>query len=59
MDIIPPGLESNDNLKYFASGGDENPWLSFDRIKHYTNAFIVQNGKVLLGYKKRGFGRGK
>ncbi|KAF4616537.1 hypothetical protein D9613_008716 [Agrocybe pediades] len=59
MQDIPPGIPNNENLEYFASGGDDKSWLSFDKIKQYTNAFIVQDGKVLLGYKKRGFGQGK
>ncbi|KAF9566557.1 hypothetical protein CPC08DRAFT_814777 [Agrocybe pediades] len=59
MQDIPPGIPNNENLEYFASGGDDRSWLSFDKIKQYTNAFIVQDGKVLLGYKKRGFGQGK
>lgn len=49
-DMLPPGVTANSNsqLKHFASGGNENPWLSFDKVKHYTNAFIIQDGKVSL-----------
>ena len=34
------------NLTYFASGGDENTWLPFTKVKYYTNAFIVKDNKV-------------
>ncbi|KAF8067738.1 NUDIX hydrolase domain-like protein [Lyophyllum atratum] len=54
---IPPGLEGN--LKRVVSGGDDLDWMQFKKSKNYTNAFIVQDGKVLLGYKKRGFGKHK
>ncbi|KAJ3508691.1 hypothetical protein NLJ89_g5614 [Agrocybe chaxingu] len=58
MTDTPPGV-SGTNLQFFASGGDENSWLPYTNIKFYTNAFIVKDNKVLLGYKKRGFGLGK
>ena len=35
------------NLKRYASGGDENDWLPFTKVKYYTNAFIVKDDKVL------------
>lgn len=54
----PPGLRYTD-LRYHASGGDHLPWQPFTKVKYYTNAFVVKDGKVLLGYKKRGFGVGK
>ncbi|KAF8906735.1 NUDIX hydrolase domain-like protein, partial [Gymnopilus junonius] len=56
---IPPGISHNENLEFFASGGDEHRWLPYTKVRLYTNAFIVQGGKILLGYKKRGFGMGK
>jgi len=42
----PPGLNYM-NLKRYASGGDENDWLPFTKVKYYTNAFIVKDDKVL------------
>ncbi|KAH9835392.1 uncharacterized protein C8Q71DRAFT_812065 [Rhodofomes roseus] len=33
-------------------------WLPFAKAKLYTNAFVRQDGKLLLGYKKRRFGKG-
>ncbi|GLB39079.1 putative NUDIX domain containing protein [Lyophyllum shimeji] len=53
----PPGIDGN--LKHVVSGGDDAEWMPFETRKLYTNAFIVQDGKVLLGYKKRGFGKHK
>lgn len=57
LNVAPPGIEGN--LKHLVSGGDDVDWMPFEKRKYYTNAFIVQNGKVLLGYKKRGFGKHK
>lgn len=31
--------------------------MGFQSRKLYTNAFVIQDGKLLLGYKKRGFGQ--
>ncbi|KAF9480952.1 hypothetical protein BDN70DRAFT_856025, partial [Pholiota conissans] len=58
-DVLPPGINTTSPFKFYASSGDEKEWLPFTKIKDYTNAFIVQEGKLLLGYKKRGFGQGK
>ncbi|TFK41513.1 NUDIX hydrolase domain-like protein [Crucibulum laeve] len=54
---IPPGLQGN--FTNYTSGGSDGDWLSYKKTKFYTNAFIIQNGKILLGYKKRGFGKHK
>jgi len=55
-----PGLEGlDDNTTEVSSGGEAFEWMSFNQRKLYTNAFIVQDGKILLGYKKRGFGAHK
>jgi len=43
----PPGLKYM-NLTYHASGGDENTWLPFTKVRYYTNAFIVKDNKVLF-----------
>ncbi|KAH9990946.1 hypothetical protein BJV74DRAFT_772425 [Russula compacta] len=56
----PPGLLDQNGVQYkeTSSGGDYD-WLTFTSKKLYTNAFIVSPGpprKILLGYKKRGFG---
>ncbi|KAH7882357.1 NUDIX hydrolase domain-like protein [Phlebopus sp. FC_14] len=53
---IPPGLEGN--LSVFAEGGRETPWRSFEGRLFCTNAFIISDDKLLLGFKKRGFGAG-
>lgn len=44
MDVsIPPGIGGN--LDYMTSGGC-NEWMAYTNTKFYTNAFIVQYGKV-------------
>ncbi|THH15256.1 hypothetical protein EW146_g5192 [Bondarzewia mesenterica] len=50
---LPPGLEGN--FIEVSSGGGSS-WLAFNTKRLYTNAFIIQDDKILLGYKKRGFG---
>ncbi|KAF8271888.1 hypothetical protein EI94DRAFT_1678835 [Lactarius quietus] len=57
---LPPGLTQNSQLEYTeTSSGGECDWLTFSSMRLYTNSFIVSPGppqKILLGYKKRGFG---
>ena len=50
---IPPGIDDTRNLEYYASGGDENTWLYFSEKRNYTNAFIVEDGKVGLCFCSR------
>lgn len=72
----PPGITSEGTLVEVHVGANDASWqwVPYQKVKLYTNAFIVQNGKVsapflreievltslkiLLGYKKRGFGQG-
>ncbi|KIJ61438.1 hypothetical protein HYDPIDRAFT_69630, partial [Hydnomerulius pinastri MD-312] len=51
---VPPGLQGNPIP--FAEGGREHNWLPFEQRRFYTNAFVISDDKLLLGYKKRGFG---
>ncbi|KAJ3873687.1 NUDIX hydrolase domain-like protein [Lentinula edodes] len=52
-----PGLEKDFNLlRETVSGGTSTRWMDHNKVKFYTNAFIFHGNKVLLGYKKRGFG---
>ncbi|KAJ4463984.1 NUDIX hydrolase domain-like protein [Lentinula edodes] len=52
-----PGLEKDFNLlRETVSGGTSTRWMDHKKVKFYTNAFIFHGNKVLLGYKKRGFG---
>ncbi|TFK62162.1 hypothetical protein BDN72DRAFT_804461 [Pluteus cervinus] len=51
----PPGISGQ--WVYANSGNDDQPWLSLEPIKYYTDAYIIQDNKILLGYKKRGFGK--
>ncbi|KAF6744832.1 nudix-type domain-containing protein 1 isoform p22 [Ephemerocybe angulata] len=58
MTEVPPGISGN--LKHYISGGEEgSQWREFSTKRHYTNAFVVQDNKILLGMKKRGWGQGK
>ena len=50
---IPPGINNTRSLEYYASGGDENAWLNFSKKRYYTNAFIVEDGKVWLYFYSR------
>jgi len=56
---LPPGIEGD--LTEVSSGGT-GEWLAFKTRKWYTNAFIITDHpnetRILLGYKKRGFGMG-
>ena len=42
---VPPGIEGQ--FIRSISGGD-NDWMAFSKIKHYTNAFIVDKNNVSL-----------
>ncbi|KAH9000764.1 hypothetical protein EDB86DRAFT_3041809 [Lactarius hatsudake] len=57
---LPPGLTRDPQLEYIVtSSGGEHDWLTFSSTRLYTNSFILSPGppqKILLGYKKRGFG---
>jgi hypothetical protein len=54
---VPPGL---DDVKahVYAQGGNEHEWRPFNHTRLYTNAFVIEGNKLLLGFKKRGFGAG-
>ncbi|KAJ7442515.1 NUDIX hydrolase domain-like protein [Mycena galericulata] len=49
----PPGMP--DGLEEVHSGGS-GAWFPTEEIRYYTNVFLVQDDKILLGYKKRGLG---
>ncbi|KAL0576066.1 hypothetical protein V5O48_005894 [Marasmius crinis-equi] len=53
----PPGVQGN--LQGYCQGGDSPNWLPYEHVKYYTNAFIVRDQEILLGFKKRGFGQHK
>ncbi|EKM51561.1 uncharacterized protein PHACADRAFT_187006 [Phanerochaete carnosa HHB-10118-sp] len=54
---VPPGVVCEGSHTEKHSGGAVDGWLAFEKVKLYTNAFIVEEGRILLGYKKRGFGK--
>ncbi|TFK28534.1 hypothetical protein FA15DRAFT_633793 [Coprinopsis marcescibilis] len=58
LNVIPPGLKGN--LVHYISGGEEGSlWKEYTNVRYYTNAFVVQGQKILLGHKKRGWGQEK
>lgn len=48
---IPPGIQGNPT--YVMSGSDDVDWLEIEKVKFYTNAFIVQPGKVRCNSSQR------
>ncbi|KAI1797967.1 hypothetical protein LXA43DRAFT_968438 [Ganoderma leucocontextum] len=55
---LPPGLTYDGPLVETVNGGISD-WVEYKKIKLYTNAFVIlDDRKVLLGFKKRGFGVG-
>ena len=42
--IIPPGIHGNPT--YVMSGFDSVDWLEIEKVKLYTDAFVLQPGKV-------------
>ena len=44
-EIPPLGITYEGKLVHAVSGG-ESAWLPYDKVKHYTNAFIRQDGKA-------------
>ncbi|KAJ7598675.1 NUDIX hydrolase domain-like protein [Mycena floridula] len=55
--LAPPGLPQGDFCVISDSGHAE--WIEFHQVRYYTNAFVIKEGKILLGLKKRGFGINK
>ncbi|KAK7046763.1 7,8-dihydro-8-oxoguanine triphosphatase [Favolaschia claudopus] len=53
--MSPPGLPS-DLREVAAWGSSSDDWFPPAEIRYYTNAFIVKDNRILLGYKKRGLG---
>ncbi|KAJ7070309.1 NUDIX hydrolase domain-like protein [Mycena belliarum] len=49
----PPGIFGDWELTH--TGGTSD-WFPVEETRYYTNAFLIQNAKILLGYKKRGLG---
>ncbi|KAF9011816.1 hypothetical protein BDQ17DRAFT_1344894 [Cyathus striatus] len=54
---VPPGLTGP--LEFYTSGGENtSEWMQYENVKYYTIAFVFKGEKLLLGHKKRGFGKG-
>ncbi|KAJ7484623.1 NUDIX hydrolase domain-like protein [Mycena latifolia] len=49
----PPGIIGD--LEAVHSGGSGD-WFPAEDTRYYTNVFLIQGDKLLLGYKKRGLG---
>ncbi|KAG9080988.1 hypothetical protein FS749_007842 [Ceratobasidium sp. UAMH 11750] len=58
----PPGLPPCASFTLATDGSADgyDTWRAFSVVKRFTNAFVwdPENKKVLLGFKKRGFGKG-
>ncbi|TFK49361.1 hypothetical protein OE88DRAFT_414643 [Heliocybe sulcata] len=52
--MLPPGLLETIDVAPYSKGG-EGEWMSFERRKYFTNAFIIQHDKK----RKRGFAKDK
>lgn len=49
--VAPPGIVHNGQVltSVFADGSeDTQEWMPYDKVKYYTNAFILKPGKVGL-----------
>ena len=44
---IPPGLTCETGCIERHNGGKVSEWLAFEEVKLYTNAFILEEGRVL------------
>lgn len=56
---VPPGLPTENISRLIVHGGAHNQtWDTYDEVRYYTNAFVwdENNARILLGFKKRGFG---
>lgn len=53
-DILPPGVTATRPFKKYSSGGSDLSWFSFSNVKHYTNAFIVQDNRVRRRFLQSG-----
>ncbi|KAF8325173.1 NUDIX hydrolase domain-like protein [Cantharellus anzutake] len=56
---IPPGLPEVNISRVIAEGGvHDREWDTYSGAKCFTNAFVLdeKNARILLGFKKRGFG---
>ena len=47
---LPPGLAYDGPLVEAANGGGENDWVKYDKVKQYTNAFIILDDKKVERY---------
>jgi len=56
MATPPPGLEGFASVQVSTRGGS-GKWFDLPPVKLYTVSLIIKSGKILLGYKKRGFGK--
>jgi 8-oxo-dGTP diphosphatase/2-hydroxy-dATP diphosphatase len=56
--VIPPGINIPHGYYEVVSGGSV-PWQELPPPKLFTNAFVFDppGQRILLGYKKRGFGK--
>jgi 8-oxo-dGTP diphosphatase / 2-hydroxy-dATP diphosphatase len=43
---VPPGISEDGTLNVAHSGGHAEQWLLYGKVKLYTNAFVVEDGRV-------------
>lgn len=43
---VPPGISEDRTLNVAHSGGRAEQWLPYEKVKLYTNAFLVEDGRV-------------
>ena len=43
---IPPGIVCENGCVERHSGGTADEWMGFEKVKLYTNAFILEEGRV-------------
>ncbi|KAG8933291.1 hypothetical protein FRC03_012257 [Tulasnella sp. 419] len=58
---VPPGLETTATFAKVTASGGNGPWLPYTGKALFENVIPVdeKQGKVLLGFRKAGFGCGK
>ena len=47
--VVPLGVPHNDRYRIVVDSGiDDDDWTEYTEVRRYTNAFIVQDGKVSI-----------
>ena len=46
----PPKGVPGTNLIFYQGSDTDGAWFDYEKVKHYTNAFIIQEGNVLHAF---------